>query len=224
MHGAPVNVHVPDFQKLKNYTVEQDELKLLITEYQVRLSALERDSLKSSSEVSSDLGVMTESSRKRARVLAEAETLHSLIEKTERQLGESYSARQTWVDTFAEMIFRRQKLTAELGSALEDQNYTLVIGNRPRRRAEVEEELLDVVRTLALWAGDRKLQVEAEALEKQIADSRDYVTATECFYVSADRTRLLRENELGAEPGVTTLYGRGTRIPKEEARKWGLTA
>ena len=201
---------IPDYPNLAEFTVQQQALQTQLEDCQSRRSKLEQEGRRIDQANPSGLAATTKASQRRAAIVSELAKLDREMVGLEYELTATQTRQRDLLELIASTIYDISELRKKLGAA------TL-----PEDRAEIREELLLKTKRLAVVTGDPKLQLEAQALEKEIEESRDYIVLRECWYLDPTRTKAIPESEVVS--GSTTLFGRGYWLPKDEAKKWSIS-
>ncbi len=237
---AGEEISIPDYPFLQNFTQKQNELKRAIAKAETRDREIQIEAQRGDrlAAESGDLAALSNVSAERARLKREIDQIYAEQKGLEHQLDQSRDEMRQWLENFGGWIYQRRELIRELGKAPAvgdppDTMRTHSVGESPRvrSRAEVLEELLEVVAKLARFSGDPKLATEWAAMKKQIADSLPYVSLT-TDYVRLGTGKIISEaefNQLAVEGGSDSLkgttsspYRKGARVDRAEAAQLGL--
>jgi chromosome segregation ATPase len=165
----------------------------------------EKDALSASQTVSIDQ--IKELSRTRSKLRAEAESLGGQIAANNRRLEEAASEHQQMRDRLDTLLSSRERLFRAISEARSNEEH-----------AALQLEMLEVIRTLAVFSGDAKAVAEFKKAEAEHRASLPYITLRRGYAWTADR-RLVPEDDVSAR---FTAYGRAVRVPRDEAATVGL--
>jgi chromosome segregation ATPase len=208
-----------DFPILKQLESEMVELQSRTDAAQSRIGELDFKTQQSDQRAlqTSNMETMSEASRVRARAKADAEALEAVVNACQYRLDEARREHAQWRNNFETLLDQKTALYRKLGEARDEE-----------RLAKTRSELLPVLTFLAHASGDKKTLEDVARIEKEIKDALPYIIAPTCFYLTRDK-KLLSEAQLNKSAieglpiqGATTFFGKGTRIDRAEAQRWGL--
>jgi hypothetical protein len=141
-----------------------------------------------------------------------------------------------WLQNFGRWEYELKQLQRELPNALGGDSPTMMssnLGDAPQRsKTDVENELVEVLRKLAVFSGDAALMREYESTSKRIADSRPYVFLKNSYVTLASgelvseeefQRRAVEFGDVISRGAHSSPYMPGRPIPREEAAQLGLT-
>ncbi len=230
--SSGIQVNVPMYPKLKTLAEEADGLRKTVRDLETRMSAIDLERQRG------DMATLPFTERRewegrRAKLKAEYESAEIAFAAGKTQLERAEHDYREWIGNFATWLYKIKGLQREFVNAPEGGQATMIMGGEAPLRAkeEIENDLLATLQNLANFSGDASVAAEARELEKQIADSKPYVTLTQ-NYVRLGNGEVVSEAEFQARAvefgdsvskNARAEFNRGLRVPREKARELNLT-